>query len=258
MHPRVAAAMNQAVAPLAIQGPHLVGRGGDLLAGSLMAAALTLAFRRAAGAFENALPAQWLVVVALLVAATALLARTMWSYRSCGARLGWRRCAAHAALSAAALGIALTLSLPGTSPVGLIVLWTVLLAEQVFAWTWLVRPRLVAPRQDVLALAPDAVLVQQLIRTRSPDGSERISGHVRVPLVAGQRTAHAHVAFCPPLESVPRIEVDQLDGPESRIKAAQVLLLGVRFDVKLAGSHAADTNVLFAFSAYATTARSQD
>ena len=72
------------------------------------------------------------------------------------------------------------------------------------------------------AVPPEGV-VQQLTRSRAANGTEEISGWLRTSFAAGQRTASVHVAFCPPLGATPELSVEQIDGPEARIKTAQVL-----------------------------------
>ena len=53
-------------------------------------------------------------------------------------------------------------------------------------------------------------------------------------MFAGQRVAHVHVAFCPPLEHSPAIELRQSAGPPARLKLGQSLAHGARFELKLA------------------------
>ena len=101
------------------------------------------------------------------------------------------------------------------------------------------------PRQEV----PPEGVVQQLTRSRAADGTEEISGWLRTSFAAGQRTASVHVAFCPPLAAVPELAVEQIDGPEARIKTAQVLPYGARVDLKLAAASEEPASVLLQFSA---------
>jgi hypothetical protein len=100
---------------------------------------------------------------------------------------------------------------------------------------------------------PEADVVQQFTRSRAADGSEAIAGWLRVPLAAGQRTTSAHVAFCPPFPKTPYLEVEQLDGPEVRVKTGQLLAHGVRFDLKLSQAWEEPVGVLLQFSARSAT-----
>jgi hypothetical protein len=81
-------------------------------------------------------------------------------------------------------------------------------------------------------------VTQEFVRSRQPDGGERLAGWMRVPLSPGQRTATVHLAFCPPFVRTPKITVAQQEGPTARIKEAQLLPYGARLDLKL--THAAD------------------
>ena len=46
--------------------------------------------------------------------------------------------------------------------------------------------------------APASEVVQQLTRSQATDGSELMTGFLRLSFAPMQRTAVAHVAFCPP------------------------------------------------------------
>jgi hypothetical protein len=59
------------------------------------------------------------------------------------------------------------------------------------------------------------------------------------------------VAFCPPFARTPQVNVEQLDGPEARIKVVQILPYGVRCDLKLAGASDAPATVLLQLAAHA-------
>lgn len=89
-------------------------------------------------------------------------------------------------------------------------------------------------RRMVLTPFPAGDIIQQLVRTRLSDGSERMAGWLRVALAPGQRSANVHVAFCPPFARSPRIRVEQREGPAARVKEGQLLPHGARLDLKLA------------------------
>jgi hypothetical protein len=91
-------------------------------------------------------------------------------------------------------------------------------------------------------------LQQLTLRTTSAGGQE-LSGWLRMPLAAGQRTGSLHVAFCPSFDQAPQVEVEAVCGPDCRIKAAQVLPYGARLDVKLDESAGEDESVLVWFFA---------
>jgi hypothetical protein len=242
-----------------------------LLLGLLMAVALMVVARRLAGALANPLEPAPLLITGLLVAAVAAVIRLGWRAPPTTRRatpLDWA-VMALTSLAVAALGAGLCL--PETSSTGLFLLCTVLAAEESWAWAWYIRrcgspalprPSPLAPRpsfspptlrtvssldSDVAALPED--VTQQLTRSQAADGTETLSGWLRMAFAAGQRTGNVHVAFCPPFAATPELEVEQLDGPETRIKTAQLLSYGARLDLKLAAAADEPTSVLLQFSA---------
>jgi hypothetical protein len=92
-------------------------------------------------------------------------------------------------------------------------------------------------------------VLQQLTHSRAADGAECVSGWLRMPVAAGQRTGSVHVGFCPPLRVAPEVAVEQIDGPEARIKTAQPFSYGVRLDLKLLAPAEESATVLLQFSA---------
>jgi hypothetical protein len=208
----------------------------------LLLLALVVVERRSAGAFEQPLDGVLLVSAVLVAVALAavvrlpLLGHGPWS-RGEGVRL--------AAPSIALLLLGWSLSLPSTSLVSCLLLWTLILGEEAWLWQQVFHPlklsaeflpgRLRLGRSGKLsprAIEQDQV-TQQLTRLRAADGSDVLQGWLRAPLAAGQRTAHLHVAFCPPFATSPRLEFAQTGGPAARIKQGQLLAYGVRLDVKL-------------------------
>lgn len=98
---------------------------------------------------------------------------------------------------------------------------------------------------------PEAMLEgawQQVTRARMPEG-EVITGWVKADFQPGERTAVLHVAFCPPLEASPAVELEQLSGPAARIKAAQVLPQGARLEIRLNAPAAEPESLMVAFVA---------
>ncbi|MBX3412200.1 MAG: hypothetical protein KF708_05730 [Pirellulales bacterium] len=229
----------------------LARQGVGLLLVLLLGAALTLGFRRLTGALERPLAAPMLAAAAVALAAISSLLHL-------ASRRLWPTPAGRWLEVSIVLGLlvaGLALSLPGSSPAGMAFFWLVLAtAETATRAPWRSRPdkrveshvadrtslhshthvESVPARSDLSA--GDEGLsqgtLQQITRTRSDEGVEAVEGRLGVELAAGQRTATAHVAFCPPFARVPRIEV-AVDGEEARVKLAQALPHGARFDVKL-------------------------
>jgi hypothetical protein len=97
-------------------------------------------------------------------------------------------------------------------------------------------------------LEPD--VVQQLTRREARDGGQWLCGLVRVRFDAGQRTGHAHVAFCPPFLSTPSCEAEPVDGPDSVVKVAQLVPHGARFEARLDVPAAEPTDVVVEFATH--------
>ena len=98
---------------------------------------------------------------------------------------------------------------------------------------------------------PAENVMQKLTLSQDADGSQRLSGWVRLRLEAGQRSGVVHVAFCPPFVQTPEWSLEQLDGPAARIRTAQLLPHGVRLEVKLAAAASDAASVLVRFTAWA-------
>jgi len=259
------------------------------LLGLLSAAAVLVGWRRLAGALSSPLEPPVLLAAGAMVAAAALGARLPWRLGPKAARRSRPSWAQSLVLSASVLVLGASLSLPGTAASGLVALWAVLAAEELWAWRPLLWPRLrrgsspatrserrlrwgdsctVAPEvavqlppQQSAGVAvqlppqqtdvPPEEVLQQLTRSQAADGSEQLSGWLRIAFAAGQRTGSVHVAFCPPFARTPELVVEQLAGPEARIKTAQLLPYGVRLDLKLNAAGEQAASVLLQFSAQA-------
>ena len=223
----------------------------------LVLVAGVMALRRAAGALTRPPEAAGLLLVGL-AAAGVLAAGRLWRRQGAsGARpgTGSGRWAAYVpALAVLLLGGALTTR--GISPLALAVLWgPPAFVETAWALRWLLARRQSAPAGRAVAEAesddentPDHV-TQRHTRFLSGDGGESIAGWLRVSFQAGQRTAAAHVAFCPPLEGLPQMSVWQASGPAARLKTAQLLPHGARVDLKLAVPAAEPADVVLKFAA---------
>ena len=250
--------------------------------GLLICAALVIAQRRLAGALENPLDVAALLSTGLLAVTAAGGIRVGWHCqpaKSVAARADWT---VMLSTSAALIALATALCTAGTQIAGLAVFWTLLAAEEGWAWYWFVSHRVGpipwpvlhvlrwdrpqkpaphaarvgpawhAPRRPVAAdEIPSEDVTQQLMRSRAADGAEELSGWLRPAFAAGQRTGSIHVAFCPPFAGAPELVVEQIGGPEARIKTAQLLPYGVRLDLKLNAAGEQAASVLLQFSAQA-------
>lgn len=232
------------------------------LAAVLLLGAGTLWCRRAASALQQPLDWPSLVLLGAMsgVAGVAarLLARGSSRFRASGV-FEW-------VVSLGLLAWGSALSLAGTSPGALAAFWTVLAGEEFWAWRrvlgrlWL-RNRSGTAREAVESVVglggapprgvgrdtrspPPGDVVQEFVRVRQPDGSEQLTGWLRVPVSPGQRTATVHLAFCPAFGRTPKMVVAQREGPAARVKESQLLPHGARLDVKLAQAADAPASVL--------------
>ena len=252
------------------------------LTGMFVCAAIVLALRRISGALVNPLSIAMLVPTGFLAALSALGIRMLWRH-SPDRRASSRGDLIMDILLGASLPIfAAALSLPGTNAWGLACFWLLIAAFEIWAWgpragQWLRLPRhaktgpekfridqaqSVAAHIEPVSALPGAIsdsltaplwpakgVTQQLTRSTTAQGGDLLCGALRLDLAAGQRTGNLHVAFCPPFAGTPEITAAQVDGPEARIKIAQLLPYGVRMDVKLIAPSDEPTGVLVQFTA---------
>ncbi len=254
-------------------------------AAALFALSVLLIWRRAAHAIHAPLPAAGIAAAGVLLAGAAWIAH--WAGRLSSAKKN-NALIAEIALSLALFAVAAALSLPGTPAAGLSLFWLILLVEEGWAWrTRLFRvvkraddpaafraseapaeprsppdiktsfparqetraPKIVERAFDSTAAIPPEGVTQQLTRGTDADGTEELAGWLRIAFAAGQRTLSAHLAFCPPFARTPELSVEQIDGPETRIKTAQVLPYGARLDLKLHAPPETPAAVVLQFSA---------
>ena len=249
------------------------------LVGLLWCAALLIGWRWLAGALNTSLRPEVLVFVGALVAGTTAGVRILWNRLPAedgSPRVDWLMALLP---TAAVFALGLALSWPKTPvsgnprayAVGLVAFWLFLSAEELWAWKTAPRRRRPGGRnarplpppgigvgERLSANGPPAVVagevpgddvLQQLTRSQAADGSDQLSGWLRAPFAADQRTATLHLAFCPQFAETPQLTVEQLDGPEmTRINKA-VFSFGARLDLKLAAPAEGPLRVLLQFSA---------
>lgn len=241
-----------------------------MVAGLLLVVAGLVLWRRLAGALETPLPAPVLAGAGVLLAALAAGARLAWRRQSPQCTPLTRGLVIELGPTAALVLLGIAWSLPGTSVLGLTALWGVILLEEAWSFRGVLigrAGRLDAPLEVGQSAPPAAEnppnvpipildaaqpaddVVQQLTRTRQPDGTDRLGGWLRARFAAGQRTESVHLAFCPPFERAPRLEVSRRGGPAVRVKTAQLLAHGARLDLKLAATAEQPEWVLLEFAA---------
>lgn len=262
--------------------PEEVGRAVRMaLLATLLGTAGVLALRRIAGALVAPLPPIALIGAGFVLALLAGTARSMARREPPGqGRAGGRGLHRRLLPTVSVLIGAAALSVPGSGWLGLTGLWSIVLAGEILVrrpvrlpplrWPrlrsrWGARrgrtsrvdpPQRPAPhgtpedgaRPDA---APPEEVLQQLTRRQLADGAEELTGWLRVPFAADQRTENVHVAFCPPFTTAPHLSVVQSAGPPARVKTAQLLPYGVRLDLKLSSPAGAHATVLLEFAARA-------
>jgi hypothetical protein len=238
--------------------------------GLLVAAATIMIWRQMAGALRHPLQPASLLAAALAATAAATVVRGgkhRWPHARRLHRSDWLE---MIVTSLAVTELTIGLCLPGTSVICMATVGTLVATEE--SWAWIRHLRRHASRgagwqpaqrhrqvdnvtasvRQVINLphgaVPSEAIVQQLTRSRATDGAEEIVGWLRTRFEAGQRTGNVHVAFCPPLGATPELSVEQIEGPEARIKTAQVFPYGARLDLKLAATAEEATSVLLQFS----------
>jgi hypothetical protein len=249
----------------------LAGGIGSIFILGLLLASLTLIARRAAGGLSIPLPTAALAATGVIAAAVAAASRWLGRGDASWSSLLGRLAVLLPSFALIALGAAITL--PGSPPLGLALLWIAIAAEE--AWTWrqwrraagmpaVRRDQTATPRSaqvedsvqppiphrlTVTPLSPSGDVTQRLIRTCSAAGVERIEGWLKAIAKPGERTMHLHVAFCPPFERIPQFTVIQSSGPSARIRTVQLLPYGVRLELKLSEPSNEREVVVIEFSA---------
>jgi hypothetical protein len=250
------------------------------LLGLLGASAVVMAARRLAGALPRPLEPVPMLAAAATVAIAVFAIRLGWPIRSAAGFASRSALVAMIGASLAAVAFGAAISASGTHVGAVFSFWGLLGLEEAWAWRQILRRSagVVPPRawrfwrRDRRELsAPDRVqastvlpahrvakdsgawpadeVVQQLVRGRGADGSDTLSGFARLVFAPGQRSGSVHVAFCPPFARTPELSVEQIDGPEARVRTAQLLPYGVRLDLKLPLEAQQYTSALLQFTA---------
>jgi hypothetical protein len=224
------------------------------LAGALVLSSAWLLVRRLTGALAAPLDGGILVTVGLCAVLCAATARLLWRGAADGTTDAARR-ARDWLPTVALVFLATSASVPGTSVAAVVLLWSMLAAEEIAAARLVRRPigptgqgsiaakhrrrggaRTTAPRREKGALDGATIgrdVLQHYTRERASDGREHVHGTLRADFVAGQRTAIEHLVFCPSLASVPMVTVEAVDELECSARATHVYRYGARLEIRL-------------------------
>lgn len=257
------------------------------MAGLLVSIAVVTFWRRHIGAFQTPLSTMMFLAVGLAIIGPTILLRHWWRHatRSCVQSIPtveavWTLYTPTISL----LTILVTISVPGTSPLGIFLVGAFFLAGEMTIYRSrkpstskappiadLVAEELLGDeRHDLDTLSerpasdresdtlsfcgaeaqPEEGVSQQLTRCRTEDGRDCLRGWLRVDIPAGLRTQNVHLAFCPAFEQPPKIEVKpEGDGPKNRIKTVQCLPYGAHLEVKLSRPSPTDETLTLRFQA---------
>jgi membrane protein implicated in regulation of membrane protease activity len=78
----------------------------------------------------------------------------------------------------------------------------------------------------------DETIRQQVIRSKTAEGLDRLDGTFWTEFPADAMTATVHVPFCPAFERVPKIQVFPVNETDAQLRITSPKTFGVRVDVK--------------------------
>jgi hypothetical protein len=151
--------------------------------------------------------------------------------------------------------IAAALTLPGSKPAAIALLWAPVIASTALvAYRRFAAPSEVPPAAPRLMMheppvAPVRRLRQETTRFIDAAGRDVIEGTTVAEFAPGQRQASLHLAFCPPFVRAPEIACGVASGAAAEVKVVQALAYAARFDVKLTSVAATALEVPVSFSA---------
>jgi hypothetical protein len=222
------------------------------LAGALFLSSAWLLFRRLTGELGTPLEGGVLASVGVCAVLCAATARLLWRGATYGtANSLWRF--RDGLPTVALVFIATSASVPGSSVAAIVLLWTMIAAEEIAA-AWIARLPVGPNRAHAIATrhrkrglktrsgareqsSTDEEtfrdVLQHHTRLRMSDGGELVHGTLRAGFVAGQRTAIEHLVFCPMLAAAPRITTKAIDESDCAVRATHVYRYGARLEIRL-------------------------
>ncbi|HEY2760406.1 MAG TPA: hypothetical protein VGI75_06675, partial [Pirellulales bacterium] len=228
--------------------------------------AVLLLTRRLAGALQHPLPPLLLVIAISTAAGVAFvidrLAQKFGDGSSLQPALRWT---ATICLPL----IALSVTIPRTSLPALIIVWLLVVAPEIAIWYPRSKPiAKTASRnadvvesqvkqqdsttqidhQSALSRSTEFESTQQL-NYRIVDGHQIVDGWFQIALVANQRVATAHLAFCPAFDRSPQVDAECTSDTACTIQPALILPWGVRWEIKLDSPAAKNETLLIEFIA---------
>lgn len=224
--------------------PHVEMRGWPIrqaCAVSIVIALVIGAFlvaRRLSGALESALPPWSLAVAAVVLMLWAIAVRAVvakpWAVWLVGVVL---------------LLFAIACSFPGERSIDWLI-WLAVFGAFVASHNsaTILSPRFATARKRRPPAMELNRVVQQITRSRTADGHDAIHGTLLAEFAPGERTAMLYVAFCPPFEKLPQVELEST----ADARLLQTLHNGAQIEVRLPA--AAKTATSESVELYATDA----
>jgi hypothetical protein len=192
------------------------------------------------------------VAAAIGLAIVAWGARTVFTYGNASPGSSCRRALPIVATSLALVFWGLSLTSGAGSAAAVAFLWSILLAEEGWAF-WRAA---VADGKDgrssfsTAGASRDDLVVQQFTRLLTTE-QEIVRGSLAVTLERGSRVSAGHVAFCPPLAQRPHFEVQPASTTKATLKVSHVYPHGARIEVRLPQAAEVETTVRLQFVARA-------
>lgn len=246
------------------------------LGGLLVVIALVFLWRRLAGVVFIPLPPLGLLALGLFLALTSTAIHYAWFLGTVQERLPNLSDFAFSMLTTIAIGLLIAvLWLPGTRVSGIVAMALPPILVESWFWTKQLfskqrpatgRPgggekfeKLLSPVSvqttnsgPAMPLAAEGLsdnVLQQFVRRRTAEGEEEVSGWWRARFTTGERTTIVHLAFCPPFDFTPELVLEQVAGPETRLKTVRLLPHGARLELKLPAPTATACEAMFRFIA---------
>jgi hypothetical protein len=261
-----------------------------LVLGLAIAFAALLIVRRISGAFFQPLSGVTIVTIAALVELAVV------SFRRLAIRAGFTTAqysvlstqysVAYVLPSVLALLTLISLTIPGTPLLALMLAWLIVLAGEAaqlhfhFRPSWastLSPPPLPAPPAPIPPPLPSEIetelaeaeftetetaeaeipagLLQQVTRVLEDD-RESIHALVQANIAANDRLAIVHLSFCPPLANRPELTAHALDMDDADVRITQAETFGVRLEIRLPKVASAERSFLIELLGSAPTAKS--
>ena len=71
-----------------------------------------------------------------------------------------------------------------------------------------------------------------MIRSKTPEGLDRLDGTFLVEFSADTMTTTVHIPFCPAFERIPQVQVFPVDKTDAQLRIVSQKTFGVRIDIK--------------------------